>query len=113
MQAQALNNVLDHLRTTFDFDKEETTKLLHMLHKTLAESTDILGGDLSDSIYHTAHKLHSELHMCGYDHLSELAADIEAQAKSGVIDRTLIEHFLSTSSDFMKTIEAWLSEPNA
>ena len=110
MQTQALNNVLEHLRLTFDFDLDETTKLLRMLHKTLIESAPILQCDNSDSIYHASHKLHSELHMCGYESLSELAASIEAQAKNGAIDGPQIEDFLSQSAAFVLSIEIWLSD---
>lgn len=110
MQTQALNSVLEHLRITFDFNEEEARKLLKMLRKTLAESVHTLQATDSDKIYHTAHKLHSELHMCGYEELSELAAAIEAQAKKGTIDRPQIEDFLAQSSAFVITIDMWLSE---
>lgn len=110
MQTQALNSVLEHLRTTFDFDKYETTQLLHMLLKTLTESAHTLRGDNSDNIYHTAHKLHSELHMCGYESLSETAADIESRAKRGIIDHNLIDEFLQQSTEFSASVETWLHE---
>jgi HPt (histidine-containing phosphotransfer) domain-containing protein len=112
MQTQALNNVLEHLRVTFNFDKDETKKLLKMLHKTLTESISTLRGEQSENIYHTSHKLHSELHMCGYEDLSELAATIELQAKKGIIERVLIDDFLSQSKSFASEIEEWLLRGN-
>jgi HPt (histidine-containing phosphotransfer) domain-containing protein len=112
MQMQALNDVLEHLRLTFDFDLNETAKLLRMLHKTLLESAPILQSDNGDSIYHMAHKLHSELHMCGYESLSELAASIEVHAKNGTIDRPQIADFLSRSASFADMVEKWLTQNN-
>jgi len=109
MQTKALHTVLEHLHVTFDFDNEETRKLLGMLHKTLIHSVPVLRSEETDSIYHTSHKLHSELHMCGYESLSELATEIELNAKKGIIERTVIDDFLAKSQAFSVAIENWLT----
>ncbi len=109
MQTSSLKNVLDHLRVTFAFDIDETRKLLTMLHKTLIESVPILSGNEAEPIYQKSHNLHSELHMCGNEELSELAATIELKAKAGEIDHDRINTFITESQLFARDLSQWLS----
>jgi len=108
MQTHALNNVLKHLKDTFAFDKEETRNLLSMLHKTIMESPKALLSGQTDKIYDKSHKLHSEFHSCGHEELAALAAEIEINAKMGVVEQSLIDDFLSRATIFAKSLEDWL-----
>jgi hypothetical protein len=110
MQTKVLGNVLEHLQSSFAFDKEETRKLLVMLHKTLTEARPDLLSNESERIYYKSHKLHSELHICGCEGLADIATEIEAQSKKGIVEQALIEDFLARSSAFGKEIQEWLSE---
>jgi HPt (histidine-containing phosphotransfer) domain-containing protein len=110
MQTQALTSVLEHLRITFDFDEEETRKLLKMLHRTLTEAVPVLRREDIETVYQRSHKLHSELHICGHDELADVAANIEAEAKRGVISRDEIEDFISRSETFSSDLLVWLTD---
>jgi HPt (histidine-containing phosphotransfer) domain-containing protein len=108
MQTKALDMVIQHLSNTFQFDHKETEKLLKMLRRTLGESVPNLRSSDTERVYQQAHKLHSELHSCGYDRLSDLAESIERQAKAGAVGETLIDEFLVQASDFASEIDRWL-----
>ena len=108
MQIESLNNVLIHLRHTFDFTTDETKKFLGMLHQSLTDAVAELQSADPKIIYNKSHKLHSELHICGQEPLSELAAAIELQAKKGIIERHLIDDFIIRSTSFAEEIEQWM-----
>ncbi len=108
MQKQALHLVIEHLSDTFHFDKNETKKLLKLLRRTLAEAIPNLLSADPGRIYRQAHKLHSELHSCGYEQLSEMAEAIELRAKSGSVSQPQIDEFLAQAADFATAIDLWL-----
>jgi HPt (histidine-containing phosphotransfer) domain-containing protein len=108
MKTGALNNVLNHLQVSFQFDTEETHHLLSMLHSTLLGSAAALLSGQSENVYNKAHTLHSELHICGHETLSTLAMAIEVQAKKGIIEQQCIDAFLLESAAFASEIERWL-----
>jgi HPt (histidine-containing phosphotransfer) domain-containing protein len=106
-----LPKLLSHLQDKFHFDQDEARRLLTMLRSTLTGAIPVLLGDDAAMIYQRVHKLHSELHICGYGYLATLAMSIEVQARQGIADRTQIDELLDKGRQLTAEIDVWMDGP--
>ena len=109
MPLQSFNTTITNLHSLFDNDKREVEKILSLLAIRLEQLQTCFERKNIEEIKIEAHKIKSELAVCGFEELSAQASQIEMLARENQIVRSKIVEFNSAADELVLEIEKYLA----
>jgi HPt (histidine-containing phosphotransfer) domain-containing protein len=112
-QTKHLNTVLATLENIFENSPDQVRNMIGLLRTSVSSSLSAFESTAVRNIKTEAHRLTSELRMCGHTILADKTKAIEQQASAGNIDQILIQKYSAEAILFVAEMDEWLAHSEA